>query len=160
MARGGEVLAPGKPDDRMQLIDVRDLAAFTVRCLDERIVGTYNCAGPDDPSLGHQLEACRTATKSDARLTWVDSKFLGSEKAGGWDYFPLAVGDDDDQAGFGHVNAQKAIARGLTFRSPVESARDALAWYLAQPDERRNQPRPGITPEREAELLQKWHARS
>ena len=160
MARGGEVLAPGKADDRMQLIDVRDLAAFIVRCIDERIVGTYNCVGPDDPTLGHQLDACRTATKSDARLTWVDSKFLESEKAGGWDYFPLAVGSDDDQAGFGLVNAQRAIARGLTFRSPVESARDALAWYLAQPDERRNQARPGLTPEREAELLQKWHARS
>ncbi|MGZ3407507.1 MAG: NAD-dependent epimerase/dehydratase family protein, partial [Polyangia bacterium] len=141
MARGGEVLAPGKPDDRMQFIDVRDLAAFIVRCLDERIVGTYNCVGPDDPALGHVLDACKTAAKSDARVTWVDSAWLEGEKAGGWDDFPLVVGSDDEHAGFGHVNAQKAIARGLGFRAPVESARDALAWYLAQPDERRKQSR-------------------
>jgi 2'-hydroxyisoflavone reductase len=160
MARGGEVLAPGTPDDRMQLIDVRDLALFIVRCLDEKIVGTYNCVGPDDPALGHVLDACKTAAKSDARITWADSKWLESEKAGGWDDFPLTVLNSDDTCGFGHVNAGRAIARGLKFRAPVESARDALAWYLAQPEERRNKSRPGLTPEREAELLQKWHARS
>jgi len=160
MQRGGEVLAPGKPDDRMQLIDVRDLGAFIVRCIDERIVGTYNCVGPDDPALGHVLEACRSAAAgSDARLTWVDGAFLEAEKAGGWDDFPLAVGSGDDQAGFGHVDARRAIARGLTFRAPAATARDALAWYDAQPAARRNQPRPGCTPEREAELLPKWHAR-
>ncbi|MCU1277594.1 MAG: hypothetical protein JWM53_1140, partial [bacterium] len=158
MARGGEVLAPGTPDDRMQFIDVRDLAAFVVRCLDERIVGTYNCVGPDDPALGHVLDACKSAAKSDARITWVDGKFLEAEKAGGWNDFPLAIGNGDQQAGFGHVNAGKAIARGLGFRTPVESARDALAWYAAQPGERRAKARPGLTPEREAELLQKWHA--
>jgi 2'-hydroxyisoflavone reductase len=160
MQRGGEVAAPGTPNDRLQLIDVRDLANFVIRCIDEKIVGTYNCVGPDDPSLGHVLEACKTATKSDARITWLDAKFLEAEKAGGWEDFPLASLSTDDQAGFGHVDASRAIARGLRFRSPVESARDALAWYTAEPDERKQKPRPGLTPEREAELLQKWHARN
>jgi len=157
-SRGGEVLAPGTPDDRMQIIDVRDLGRWIIHCIDERIVGTYNAVGPDDPALGHMLEACRTAVKSDARITFADSAFLDAEKAGGWDDFPLAVLNGDEHAGFGHVNAQKAIARGLTFRSPVETARDALAWWQAQPEERRQKPRPGLTPEREAELLAKWHA--
>ena len=159
-ARGGEVLAPGTPDDRMQLIDVRDLGSFIIRCIDERIVGTYNCVGPDDPALGHVLDAVKTATGSDARVTWADGPFLDAEKAGGWMDFPLAVGNNDDQAGFGHVNAKKAIARGLTFRPVADSARDALAWYNAQPEERRQKKRPGLTPEREAELLQKWHAKN
>lgn len=156
--RGGEVLAPGKPDDRLQFIDVRDLAAFIVRCVDERIVGTYNAVGPDDPALANVLGACKRATQSDARITYVDDPFLEANKAGGWDDFPLTVDSDGPEAGFGRVSAKKAIARGLVFRSPVETARDALAWYQAQPDERRAQKRPGITPEREAELLAKWHA--
>ncbi len=159
LRRGGEVLAPGAPDDRMQFIDVRDLGSFVIRCIDERIVGTYNAVGPDDPALGHVLDACKQATNRDARLTWVDDAFLGEQKAGGWGDFPLAVGNHDENAGFGHVSAQKAIARGLKFRPPAESARGALDWYDAQPKERRDKPRPGITPEREAELLQKWHAR-
>jgi 2'-hydroxyisoflavone reductase len=157
-ARGGEVLAPGTPADRMQLIDVRDLAAFIIRCIDDKIVGVYNTVGPDDPSLPKILDACRTAAGSDATITYVDNPFLEAEKAGGWDDFPLTVDNNGDQPNFSHVSAQKAIARGLSFRSPVESARDALAWYNAQPDERRNQKRPGIAPEREAELLRKWHA--
>jgi 2'-hydroxyisoflavone reductase len=156
--RGGEVLAPGAPDDRLQLIDVRDLAKWIIHCIDERIVGTYNAVGPDDPSLGHIIDAVKSATRSDARVTWVETAFLEKEKAGGWSDFPLAVDSHGDQAGFGHVNAQKAIALGLTFRSPVETARDALAWYQAQPEERRKQERPGIAPEREATLLAKWHA--
>jgi 2'-hydroxyisoflavone reductase len=160
MRRGGEVLAPGAADDRMQFVDGRDLGAFVVRCLEERIVGTYNVVGPNEPALGSVLEACRRGADSDARLTWVDSAFLESEKAAGWDFFPLAVSKRSDSAGFAHVSAAKAVARGLTFRSPVESARDALAWYAAQPEERRNQPRPGISPEREGELIEKWRARS
>ena len=157
-ARGGEVLASGTPDDRLPFIDVRDLGGFIVRCIDERIVGTYNAVGPDDPSLGHVLDACKRATQSDARITYADTTFLKEQKAGGWDDFPLVVNSDDEQAGFGKVSAKKAIARGLVFRSPVESARDALAWYQAQPEERRARKRPGATPEREAELLAKWHA--
>jgi 2'-hydroxyisoflavone reductase len=156
--RGGEVLAPGAPDDRLQFIDVRDLAKFIIKCVDERIVGTYNAVGPDDPGLGSVLAAVKRATGSDARITWVDHAFLEQEKAGGWSDFPVAVLKEDDQAGFGHVNAQKAIARGLVFRSPVETARDLLAWFQAQPEERREKERPGIKPEREAELLAKWHA--
>jgi 2'-hydroxyisoflavone reductase len=157
-ARGGEVLAPGGPNDRMQIIDVRDLGAWIIRCIDERIVGTYNAVGPDDPALGHMLEACRAAVDSQSTITFADKAFLEENKAGGWGDFPLAVLNDDDQAGFGHVDASKAIARGLVFRSPVETARDAFAWYNAQPEERRKKERPGLTPEREAELLQKWHA--
>ena len=66
-ARGGEVLVPGTPDDRMQFIDVRDLAASSSAAIDDGIVGVYNAVGPDDPSLGDVLDACRTAVGSDAR---------------------------------------------------------------------------------------------
>jgi 2'-hydroxyisoflavone reductase len=158
MVRGGEVLAPGAPADRMQFIDVRDLGDWIVRCIDDRIVGTYNAVGPNDPSLGHVLEACNLAAGSNARLTWVDAAFLEAEKARGWGNFPLAVGRNDDEAGIGRVSAQKAIARGLRFRSTTETAVDALSWYEAQPADRRNQPRPGLSPEREVELLHNWHA--
>jgi 2'-hydroxyisoflavone reductase len=159
MRRGGEVLVPGTPEDRMQLIDVRDLGAWIVRCIEERTVGTYNAVGPNDPTLGPVLTACREAAGSDARVTWVDGKWLEEQKVGGWGDFPLVVGKDDEHAGFGHVSAQKAIARGLRFRPTVETARAALQWYEAQPEERRKKERPGLTAEREAELLDKWHAR-
>ena len=42
VARGGEVLAPNKPTDFVQCIDVRDLANFVVHCLEGTTTGIYN----------------------------------------------------------------------------------------------------------------------
>jgi len=42
--RGGEMLAPGQPDDPMQVIDARDLAHFVVRLVEHRVVDTFNVA--------------------------------------------------------------------------------------------------------------------
>src|SRR6185436_13735043 len=39
LARGGEVLVPGTPDDAMQLIDVRDLARWIVHAAQSRLTG-------------------------------------------------------------------------------------------------------------------------
>ena len=158
MARGGEMIAPGAPDDRLQVIDVRDLGAWLVTAVEQGHMGIYNAVGPDDPSLGAVLDAVRGATGPDARLTWIDTAWLTKNEAAGWDSFPLAVGKDDEQSGFGHVSAARAIAKGLRFRSPGETARDALAWWRAQPEARRAEKHQGIAPEREAELLQRWHA--
>lgn len=37
-SRGGEVLVPGNPADAVQFIDVRDLADFTIRCVENKIL--------------------------------------------------------------------------------------------------------------------------
>jgi 2'-hydroxyisoflavone reductase len=94
---------------------------------------------------------------SDVRVTWIDQPWLATNKAGGWDDFPAAVSSNDDEAGFARVSAARAIARGLRFRPPRETAAAALAWWRAQPDEVRAKMSPGISPEREAELLRRWH---
>jgi 2'-hydroxyisoflavone reductase len=158
MARGGEMIAPGARDDRLPFIDVRDLGAWFVTIVEQGHMGVYNAVGPDDPSIGGVLDAVRATTGPEVRLTWVDDAWLAKNDAAGWDSFPIAVGKGDDQAGFGQVSAARAIAKGLRFRNPGETARDALAWWRAQPEARRNEKHQGIDPEREAELLRRWHA--
>src|ERR1044072_1081954 len=44
--RGGEVLAPGTPDDAMQLIDVRDLAQWIVHAAQTGLSGCFDGIGP------------------------------------------------------------------------------------------------------------------
>ena len=44
-ARGGEVLAPGRPERFLQFIDVRDLAEWTVRMVERQESGVYNANG-------------------------------------------------------------------------------------------------------------------
>jgi 2'-hydroxyisoflavone reductase len=158
MARGGEMIVPGRRDDRLQFIDVRDLGAFIVTLVEQAAMGTYNAVGPDDPSLGAVLDAVKTATGPNARLTWIDGEWLEKNDAVGWESFPLAVASTDEQAGFGHVSAARAIARGLRFRPPGETAKDALTWWLGEPEARRAQKHQGIGLEREAALLAQWHA--
>ena len=41
-ARGGEFIAPGAPTDAFQMIDARDLAAFTMNAVENNFTGAYN----------------------------------------------------------------------------------------------------------------------
>src|SRR5439155_1579949 len=52
---------------------------------------------------------------------------------------------------------KRAIAKGLTFRPLVETARDTLAWFKAQSQDRQSHLKAGLTPEHEAEVLAAWH---
>src|SRR4051794_37178304 len=45
-ARGGDLLAPGKPSDGVQVIDGRDLAAFVIGALEKKATGTFNLVSP------------------------------------------------------------------------------------------------------------------
>ncbi len=51
VARGGEMLAPGKPGIPMQFIDVRDLADFVRLCVEQRLPGRYNAC--NRTAFGH-----------------------------------------------------------------------------------------------------------
>jgi 2'-hydroxyisoflavone reductase len=73
LAEGGAVLAPGSPDQRVQLIDARDLGAFLVRLAEQRTSGVFNATGPAEPlTLGETLE--RIA--GNANLIWIDDRTL------------------------------------------------------------------------------------
>ncbi|MGH2522951.1 MAG: NAD-dependent epimerase/dehydratase family protein, partial [Anaerolineales bacterium] len=157
VARGGEVLAPGDSHTLTQLVDVRDLAGWLVRMAEARQPGVYNATGPDYPlTLGQLLEACKTASGSDARLTWVSEGFLLASHAAPWTEIPLWIpASDPDAAGFSAFDCRRAIANGLTFRPLAETVRDTLAWDVPRPAE--HEWRAGVKPEREAELLRAWH---
>ncbi|HSL44049.1 MAG TPA: NAD-dependent epimerase/dehydratase family protein, partial [Anaerolineales bacterium] len=60
VARGGDVLAPQKPDAAIQIIDVRDLAEWIIRLIEANASGTYNATGPDyELTLGKLLEVSK-----------------------------------------------------------------------------------------------------
>jgi 2'-hydroxyisoflavone reductase len=75
--RGGEVLAPGNPDDPVQIIDAHDLAIFTIKVLEENITGIFNTMGPESPlSWAEFLYGVRAVTSSNMGFTWVPADFL------------------------------------------------------------------------------------
>ncbi|MBI3843419.1 MAG: twin-arginine translocation signal domain-containing protein [Planctomycetes bacterium] len=156
--RGGEVLAPGSPDDPVQLIDVRDLAEWTIRMIESGDVGTYVATGPAKSlGIGAMLEACKKASGSNATFTWADSDFLQEQHVAAWQDMPAWVPGTGETAGFARVNVSKAIGKGLTFRPIEVTAKDTLEWWKKQPEDRRKTLHAGISPDREAQVLQALH---
>ena len=69
VARGGEVLAPERPEVPIQIIDVRDLSDFIIQLIEENASGIYNATGPDyELTLGKLLEVSKQVSGSDASI--------------------------------------------------------------------------------------------
>ncbi|MBV8838943.1 MAG: NAD-dependent epimerase/dehydratase family protein, partial [Alphaproteobacteria bacterium] len=83
LARGGEVLAPGTPQDIIQFIDVRDIAAWIVQAAETRMTGIYDAIGLP-LTFGAFLDACIAALGAACTLTWVDRAFLESQNVKRW----------------------------------------------------------------------------
>jgi 2'-hydroxyisoflavone reductase len=152
VAAGGEVLAPDRPELRVQFIDVRDLAGWMVKMSAEQQTGTYNATGPAyELRMGKLLEECE-AVGGDAKIVWVSEEFLEENGVEPFTELPLWV--PREYAGMLAVDCGKAIAAGLTFRPVSETIRDVLEWDTnrAEPDLAA-----GLEPEKERELLSAWH---
>ena len=159
VAKGGEVLAPGTPQDPTQFIDARDLGLFIVQLLESRRTGVFNATGPKEPMpIGELLASCKRVSGSDASFTWVPASFLEAQQVSPWADMPVWVPPIDDMAGFARVSIARATAAGLTFRPVDDTVRDTLAWWKTLPEERRAKMRAGLGAEREREVLAAWRA--
>ena len=159
VAQGGQVLAPGSPNRKLQFIDVRDLAAWSIRLVEAGKTGYYNVNGPEQSvSMGELLEVCRSVSGSDADFTWVEEKFLLDQGVEPWIELPLWIpGSDPGATGFFAFDISKALSDGLVFRPLTETVSDTLAWDAVRPADYAW--RAGISPERESELLSLWQNR-
>lgn len=159
--KGGEILAPGTPNDPVQYVDARDLGEWIVRLAESHTLGTFNATGPSTPTnIGEMLYGIKAVTTSDATFTWVPADFLQAHQVRGWTDMPVWVAPIGRTAAFSQVNCQKAYAAGLTFRPLVDTAKDTLEWYHARPAAEQAKARAGIAPEKEIAVLAAWHARS
>lgn len=162
LERGGDILAPGSPNEPVQIIDVRDLTQWTIRMAEQRALGIYNATGPRSPmSMAEMLGGIRAVLPGSHELsiTWADADFLAAQNVRPWSDMPTWIPSRADNQGWSRVNCQRAIAKGLTFRPLAETTRDTLEWVKTWPAERKATLRAGLKPEREAEVLAAWRAR-
>ncbi|HUV12166.1 MAG TPA: epimerase [Acidobacteriota bacterium] len=158
IARGGEVMAPGNPDDPVQFIDVRDLGRFCILCLEAGHLGVFNAAGPLSPlTIAGLLHGIRATGSNQIEFTWVDSKFLEKHEVQAWMHMPALVPPEGDYLGMSRISNRRASDHGLTFRPLADTSRDTLAWWTSPPDERRAEPRAGCPADLEARVLKAWH---
>jgi len=158
LARGGEVLAPGRRDDPVQIIDVRDLAEFMMKVIEDKRRGVYNAVGPRSTLTAWSFyDQAGAALNANVTFTHVDDyAFLSEHKIEEAIPWAMLKGNDD---GMMSVRNERAIAAGLNFRPLAATVRDTLAWWPTVPEERRAKPKFTITPEQEAAALADWRKR-
>lgn len=151
-AQAGEPVLVPPLDDPVQVIDVEDLAAWLVRCGEERSGGVFNALG-DTHLLGDVIDASVAAAGQGARLVEVADGWLRERDVEPWmgpESLPLWL-PQPDYAGFMTRSNAAARAAGLALRPLLDSARASLAWERELGLDRER--RAGLSPAREQALL-------
>jgi 2'-hydroxyisoflavone reductase len=155
-AGASELLVVGPAEAPIQLIDVRDLAAFTVKLVEAGATGAFNAVGPAGAlTWERMIDACVLTAGVGSSATWVDASFVRDHAEEPATAAPLWRDPADDT--LMRCSAEKSIAAGLMLRPLEETIADTLAW-----DESCGRPalRTGLTAEREAQLLAAWRVSS
>lgn len=158
--RGGEILVPGTGEDRVQVIDVRDLCEWSVRLCEAKTFGTFMGVGPlNGRSMAEMVYGIAAVTTKPLSWTWVPADFLSANRIQAYSGMPVWRPSVGAYKGFAQFDLTREVAAGLTFRTLADTARATLDFHHARPAAQQSPLRAGITPEREAEVLKLWHAR-
>lgn len=143
----GRVLVPDAPADRVQVIDVRDLASWIVAAARDQITGTFDAVGTS-LTLAEHLGLARAETGSRtvaATETWLRARdvqpWVGERS------LPLWIGDPAWR-GMGARDGSAARAGGLALRPLEQTLRDGLVGLGGTRPEGA-----GLTDEAESALL-------
>jgi nucleoside-diphosphate-sugar epimerase len=155
IARGGQILAPGEPDDPIRPVDVRDLASFIVNLIVEGHGGVFNATGPTGrDTIGGLLDAAQRVTGGIGTPVWVDSGWLIEQGVRQWTELPMWR----TAPGTWAIDPSRAEAAGLACRPLLETVADTWAWISGggQPVVSERRALHGLDPDREAALLERW----
>ncbi len=150
--RGGDLIAPDKPQTPIQIIDVRDLSEFIIKLIEDDASGIYNATGPDhELMMGEFLDACKLVSGSVATFHWASADFLREHEVAPWSDMPVWIPDTEQDAGFSRVDISRALDAGLKFRPIEDTIRDTIQWAGTRPED--HEWRAGLNPTKEKILL-------
>ena len=128
LANGGQHLVPGKAEDLVQYIDVRDVAEWFIRLAENKSHGIYNGVGPNEEQTMQQFikEAAKAFDTSSSFVMVDNYEFLN--KNGIYYSIPWVM-PDEKHYGSARVSNKKSIAAGLTYRPLSETVKDTYNWW-------------------------------
>ena len=156
VARGGRVVAPGRPDRPLQYVDARDLADWMLTALAGTVSGGVDVISPSGFCTTEQLlDACCTVTGSNAEFVWIGDADLAAAGALGWTQLPCWVPESGYWAGFMEVDTSLAAETGLRPRPIAETVQDTWDWMQRDgfPPQRADTAVHGLPTEIEQRLL-------
>lgn len=160
LAKGGEIMVPGKKNDPVQYIDVRDVAEWMIRLIEEKKAGTYNAVGPEHPQNMYAFVEKAKGAFFDVSSTFIkidDYEFLKQQKL--FHLVPWIMPIDNNK-GSALINNEKGIKNGLTLRALEQTVKDTHDWWYSDnlTDEQRNKfaRNPESVLMREKSIIEAW----
>ena len=160
--KGGDIIIPGGRDEVVQYIDVRDLAEWMIRLLENKAAGTYNGSGPGfNMTTNAFVHGIHASFNSPVNYIQIDDlDFLQENGIIGIQPWVIQL---PEYAGMSKSDNRKAIAADLTFRPLSETVQATKEWWYSEAvsQERRDNILGGERSfmKREKEILEKWKAR-
>lgn len=131
LAKGGKVLVPGRKEDPVQYVDVRDVAEWCIRLAENKAAGTYAAVGPnEEETMQYFIKKAKNTFNVENELVFVDDyKFL--EENGVYYIVPWIL---EDEYGYGsaRIDNSKAKENGLTFRNLNTSIKETHDWWYSE----------------------------
>jgi nucleoside-diphosphate-sugar epimerase len=128
----GEVLVPAARLESA-LVDVRDVAAWLVRCVEDGTSGVFDVVA-HRMTLAEHLDVARAVAGHDGPLVPVADAWLLEQGVREWmgpRSLPLWLGDPEWR-GFAARRGEKILAHGLAPRPLARTLADTLAWEEAR----------------------------
>lgn len=122
--RPGPILAPAVPDQRVQMIDVRDLSEWTLDAAQAGVTGVMNVSGPRATHTFEQLLLRAGASE----VAWVDEQALLDAGVAPWTELPMWLPARYGMSGLMDLEVARAEAAGLRTRPLEATIADTAAW--------------------------------
>jgi nucleoside-diphosphate-sugar epimerase len=158
-SRGGLMLAPSPAERAIQPVDVRDTAAFAVRCAQTRLAGAFNVAAPmGAATFADLIDTCVAITDAGTQPVWVDPSWLIENGVQQWTELPLWR----THQGVWAVDSSHAMAAGLQCRALQDTVTETWSWMtrgeaaIKGEGEAARAADHGLPTGREEELLRSW----
>lgn len=161
LSQGGEILVPGKENDPVQYIDVRDVAEWMIRLIEKKATGTFNAVGPKEAQNMYAFveEAAQTFDVESTFVKIDDYEFLKSQ---GIEYIVPWIMPEGSNQGSSKISNSKAISNGLKFRPLTHTVQDTYDWWysdaVSQEQRDRVEQNPNSVLVREQSILEEWMA--
>lgn len=129
----GPVLAPSPPNRNIQIIDVRDAAAFLGKMAESQIRDTFHLTGPPIP-LEEMLQKMIAQTRRKISVDYLPLAQFTKAGIRHWTDLPLIVPDNPAFSQMLNVSTAKAVKAGLKIRPLSETVHSVLTFDRANRD--------------------------